>query len=184
MSKVWKLWLITLAVKLVIGAWLPLFSDETYYWFWSHFPRLSYYDHPPFVAWLYWLGHSLEGFGQAVRWPGIIFGHLSLLVWLKLFEPYLDPNRLKFYLFFYLLNPLVGWGSLAVLPDTPLLFFWPLSIYFLLRLLETRDWRWGLAIGAALGLGFTSKYHMVLFVPVAVVWLTWTWQWPKIPLLA
>ncbi|MEQ1876386.1 MAG: glycosyltransferase family 39 protein, partial [Bdellovibrionia bacterium] len=48
----------------------------------------------------------------------------------------------------------------------------------------TRDWRWGLAIGAALGLGFTSKYHMVLFVPVAVVWLTWTWQWPKIPLLA
>lgn len=182
MPTLWQLWFLTLAIKLVLGAWVPLFSDETYYWFWSHYMQLSYYDHPPFVAWLYWLGHPLESFGHAVRWPGIVLGHCGLLVWLKLFQPHLDLSRLRFYLFFYLLNPLIGWGSLAVLPDTPLSFFWPLAIWFLLKLMETRDWRWGFAIGAALGLGFTSKYHIVLFVPITVVWLTWTWKWKQVPL--
>jgi 4-amino-4-deoxy-L-arabinose transferase-like glycosyltransferase len=174
----------TLVVKLIIGAWLPLFSDETYYWFWSHHMQLSFYDHPPFVAWLYWLGHPLESFGNAVRWPGIIFGHGTLVILAKLIEPYVDEKKLKLFLIFFLLNPLVGWGSLAVLPDTPLLFFWCLSLFCLLRFINTLKWQWGLALGTALGLGFCSKYHIVVFVLIALVWLIWTWQWRKIPLSA
>lgn len=182
MSPFMRLWSLTLVVKLIAGALLPLFSDEAYYWFWSEELQLSYYDHPPFVAWLFWLGQPLDAFGQAVRWPGIIMGHASLLIWYRLLKPHLPPERLNFFLLFYLLNPLVGWGSLAVLPDTPLLFFWPLSILCLLRLLESQNWRWGAALGAALGLGFCSKYHIVLFVPITVVWLTWSRGWRNVPL--
>lgn len=27
-------------------------GDETYYWIWGQFPALSYYDHPPLLAWM------------------------------------------------------------------------------------------------------------------------------------
>ena len=27
-------------------------SDEAYYWLWGQHPALSYYDHPPFHAWM------------------------------------------------------------------------------------------------------------------------------------
>ena len=43
-----KLWIIGLLFKLGFSAWLPLFSDEAYYWVWSHHPQLSVEDeHAP-----------------------------------------------------------------------------------------------------------------------------------------
>ncbi len=40
---------------------------------------------------------------------------------------------------------------------------WVLAAFFVLRLLKTRDPRWWLAIGAALGFGMLSKYTMGFF---------------------
>ena len=48
------------AVLAVVSAWLcaalPVFSQEAYYWTYAQHPDLSYFDHPPMVAWLIWLG--------------------------------------------------------------------------------------------------------------------------------
>src|SRR5580693_523874 len=40
------------AVRLVFEAPLPLGNGEAYYYSWSRFLALSYYDHPPLVAWM------------------------------------------------------------------------------------------------------------------------------------
>jgi dolichol-phosphate mannosyltransferase len=99
-------WLVAAA-----SAWLcftlPVVSQEAYYWSYAHHPDLSYFDHPPMVAWLIWLGTTIFGDGVGVRfgtglcglcitWLGARllrdfgFGHagqsrwivLSVLIWL------------------------------------------------------------------------------------------------------
>ena len=68
-----------LAIKLVYVFRVGPIFDEAYYWLWGQHPGLSYFDHPPFHAWL--LGISDAIFGRSLwglRWMMadalIIFG--------------------------------------------------------------------------------------------------------------
>src|SRR5262245_43293731 len=44
--------LLALATRLVLSAVVPLLPEEAYYWLYSRHPDLSYFDHPPAVAWV------------------------------------------------------------------------------------------------------------------------------------
>ena len=173
-------WLISLVVKIVLAVWLPLSNDEAYYWVWSHHLQLSYFDHPPMVSWLFWLGRWVDFAGQAIRLPAVVLGHCTLLVWWQILKPYLSEKQLTLWLAFMVLSPFLGAGSLIVTPDVPLLFFWSLAIFVLLKMLDSKTPALYVALGAALGLGFCAKYHMVLFVPVAWAWLILSGRWRDI----
>lgn len=175
-----RLWWISLFVKFALAALLPLAADEAYYWIWSHHLQWSYYDHPPMVAALLWLGRPLENFGGMVRWPAILLAHASLFFWWKLLKNRLTPIALERWMLLALLTPLIGFGSLVVTPDLPLLFFWSLSLYCYDRALTTRDLNWYAALGLSLGLGFTSKYHIVFLVPVFLLHLTFEKEWSRV----
>lgn len=159
-----KIWWISLFIKLFLSASFPLSFDEAYYWIWSHHMQLSYFDHPPFVAWLFYLGHFLEPFYHAVRWPAVILGHCTFLIWFALLKSFLSDEKISFWFILCLFNPMLGLGSLIITPDLPLLFFWAAALYFFKRCLE--DGRFGhfIGFGMSLGLGFTAKYHIVLFI--------------------
>ncbi|RYZ75269.1 MAG: glycosyltransferase family 39 protein [Proteobacteria bacterium] len=180
MKSFFKVWWIALAVKTVIAICLPLSNDEAYYWVWGHHPHLSYFDHPPMVGWLFYLGTFLENIGHAARLPGVIVGHLTLLVWHKILSPYLNEKQLKHWLIFVLFSPFIGLGSLIQTPDVPMIFFWSLSLLLLLKLLEQPKLSLYAALGASLGLGFCSKYLIVIFVPIAIVWLIFSGEWRKV----
>ena len=167
------LWIATLLFKLLVSGFLPLAPDEAYYWIWSHHFQLSYYDHPPFVAWLMTLGHMFEETYSLIRWPTVIMGHLAFWFWIPVFKGFLRQKELLVWSALWLLNPLTGPGSLVVTPDLPLLFFWPLALWALLETLKTSSLGWASLFGLALGLGFCSKYHMALFGILALVWLIW-----------
>ncbi len=139
-------------------------SDESYYWVWSQMPQLSYYDHPPFVAWLYWLGSQIDFYGSMVRWPGVLMLHLSLGIWLKTLKPYLSDSQRLWWLGLALLSPLLGGCGVIVTPDVPLLFFYALSTWIFFRYLKGPSISLALGLGLSLGFGFTSKYMIVLFV--------------------
>lgn len=173
MKHIYLIWIIALVVKLAIGAWLPLSADEAYYWVWGHHLQWSYYDHPPFTSWLFWLGQAFEGFGSAVRWPAIVVAHCTLLIWIEILKPLTDVHRIKWWLILALTAPLLGPGSLIITPDIPLLFFWSLALLSFQKLLSTSKLHWAVFLGASLGLGFSSKYHIVLFVPFALLYLVW-----------
>jgi 4-amino-4-deoxy-L-arabinose transferase-like glycosyltransferase len=166
-----RAWILTIIAKLGMGALLPLTPDETYYWVWSHHLQLSYYDHPPFVAWLFYLGHGFESLGQLVRTPAIIVGHLTLLVWYQILKPRFPWNEYKYWYILALSSPFLGFGSLLVTPDIPLLLFWSLAIYFFQRALLHQKAADYFLLGASLGLGFCAKYHIVLFVPFILLFL-------------
>lgn len=118
--------------------------------------------------------------GQAVRLPGVLLGHLTLLVWYYLLRPYLNEAQLRLWLGFVLLSPFLGIGSLILTPDLPLVFFWSLSLLLLQLVLARSHAVYYAFFGLALGLGFCSKYHMVLFVPIALIWLVASGDWRRI----
>lgn len=171
LKKICSLVIITFFLKLIAGLILPFAGDEAYYWFWGQHPQLSYFDHPGMVAWL----SSLSNYiplkpWHAVRFVFIITSTLTFFVWLKVFllkrktqNPEQLFSELNLFTAFYMLNPLLGLGSILVTPDSPLLLFWGLACYFVLKIISERRSLDYIFLGISLGLGFCSKYHIVLF---------------------
>ena len=52
---------ITGGVSLWLCVTMPVFSQEAYYWTYAQHPDLAYFDHPPMMAWLIWLGTAVFG---------------------------------------------------------------------------------------------------------------------------
>lgn len=178
-SEKWqKEWFILLLVKVIIAIFLPFFSDEAYYWVWSHNLKLSYFDHPPFISWLFWLGSPFENFHFAARLPVVLIGHLTIWIWCSAIAQKFDSDNKRLLLWILSLHTLIGFGAFVSNPDVPFLFFWSLSILFFLRSIEkTTSFLWPALLGISLGLGFTSKYLLALFVPVAFIYLVLSGKW-------
>lgn len=150
-----------------------LCPDEAYYWDWSRNPSLSYYTHPPMVAYLIriftLIGENSEFW---VRLGAVILTlGVSILVYL-LTRDIFKSERIAFFSVL-LLNITLGFaiGALIITPDIPLIFFWMLSLYFLYKVSEKGNRGWWYLLGIAVGLGLLSKYTMVLFFPCALLFL-------------
>lgn len=138
---------------------------------WSHHLQLSYFDHPPFVSWLFYFSHWLEPWGQLVRLPTVFLGHLTLLIWYFILKSQFSWDKFKYWYLLAFLSPLVGFGAIVVTPDVPLVLFWSLAIYFFQQCLKDQKSKDYLLLGVSLGLGFCAKYHIVLFVPFILAYL-------------
>lgn len=158
---------------------VPQTADENYYWVWSQNLQLSYFDHPPFVAWLFKLGSFLPSL--SLKWPAVIVGHLAFLIW-GFFLKNIGFNRdqLRTCFLISVVAPLVGMASMILTPDLPLLFFFSLTIYFFERALSQTKVYFYLLFGLSLGLGFTSKYHIVLILPGLLLYLFFSGQWRSV----
>ncbi len=163
MSALKKLFWISLFVKLIVSGFLPLTSDEAYYWVWSQHLQLSYYDHPPFVAWLFWLGDQTSWLPGSVRWPGVLLGHAGVALWLIALKSFLNEDQRRLWLWLALLSPLAGGSAIVLTPDLPLMFFYALSTLCFFKWRQSPSWQMSLLFGLSMGLGFSSKYMMVLF---------------------
>lgn len=173
-KKLFSIFLISLLLKLIYATYLPLFDDETYYWVWSHHLQLSYFDHPPMVAYWFLLGKFFENFHNAVRWPSIILGHLSFYIWILIAKSFLSPRQLFFFSLGLLFMPLLGPGSLIITPDLPLMLFISLSTFLLLRVFKTKSCLDISLLGISCGLGFLSKYNMALFILFGLAYIIYS----------
>jgi hypothetical protein len=151
---------------------LPVFSQEAYYWTYAQHPDLSYYDHPPMVAWMIWLGTSVFGDGAlGIRlgtWLcGIGTSWLGLLL-LRHLDIGVAGQRLWVML-------CIGVPALAVLrvlanPDPPLVFFMTLSLYAIYRA-RSGSGSWWLLAGVAAGAALLSKYTAAFLLVSGVLLL-------------
>ena len=165
------------ALRLIYLLLIPITPQETYYWYYIQHPALSYFDHPPMAAYSIGLGTLIFGnsvFGvkvMAVIWfAGINFLFLQTL-WLAflMFKPQLSVEQISSYSFFGLilfnLSIFTHLYAITMVPDTPLLYFWILTLHFFLKFVQTRERKWWIWMGLALGLGMASKYTMIAIVP-------------------
>ncbi|WP_244983469.1 glycosyltransferase family 39 protein [Acetobacter okinawensis] len=175
----WGLACLTL-VRLVLAASIPLSPDEAYYRIWALAPAGGYLDHPPMVALWARMGMLLVGdTALGVRLLGPVSTCLaSVLIvqsaWCWL-QGQVTPEQVRAgglragLLFNGTLS--VGLGTLVMTPDTPLLFFMALLLWGLVRACIGGQRRMWLLAGLAAGLGFDSKYTMLLPLAGLGLWL-------------
>lgn len=170
-------------IKILLGLWVPVFSDEAYYWIWSKHLQLSYFDHPAMVAWLIHLNSYFFSTDSnlTIRFSFILLSTLTLIIWLKIFsDKKVAENQNLIFLLLLCLNPMLGVGSILATPDVPLVFFWSLSYLFFIRVISSKPIQNYIWLGICLGLGFCSKYHVVLFVLSGLIALLVNQNYKKI----
>lgn len=169
-KKILPFLLVPFLLKILISYLTPITGDEAYYWFWSQNLQLSYFDHPAMIAWIIKAGTKFLGLVHirdfvSLRLVIIMVSTFTFYIWLKLFnfEKNKTSQSLLLFTIFYMLNPLLGFGGIIATPDIPLMLFWALSALVIKKItLHHRSVDYAL-LGIFLGLGFCSKYHIVLF---------------------
>ncbi|MCB8877269.1 glycosyltransferase family 39 protein [Acidisoma silvae] len=157
-------------LRLAVAAAIPVSPDEAYYWLWAQAPAAGYYDHPFMVAAWVHIGTALFGnTGLGIRLLGPI--STALGSWAVL-----DAARSlgvgRGYGAAILLNAtlLFGAGSVLMTPDTPLLFFWILTLWAAARIAAGGSGWWWIVTGLAAGLAFDSKYTAALLLAGIGLW--------------
>ena len=153
--------------KLFVDFKLDLCFDESYYWYWSLFPQLSYFDHPPLTAWAMSVSGLIFGATKAtVRFWPIISGIAFSLIGRKLARTLYDARTGDTVGALLLLTPAFIVNGFIMTPDTLFQICWALALFFTWRALSAApgaEIGWWLLAGASAGFGFLSKYNMVLF---------------------
>lgn len=163
------------AFRLVMAASTGLVDDEAYYRIWSLAPSLSYYDHPPMIAWMIGVGRALLGdtsLGVRLVAP---FCHLigALVLWRTANLLY-GREVARYAVWVLLAMPLLAIGGLLMTPDLPSVLFAGLVLWSLAELDHSKNANWWLAVGVFAGLGLLSKYTNLFLGATIVLWLVAT----------
>jgi len=162
-------------LRFVAGAVLPLSADEAYYWLWSKHLAAGYYDHPPAIAYLIRGGTAL--FGDApigVRFfPLLSSVAAGWLVWRSGAILLRDEAAGGLCCLLFSLTLMIAVETMAATPDAPVVACAAAFLFALVKLNETQDGRWLLALGAAGGMSLLSKYTGFFLGVGAVAWLVW-----------
>jgi 4-amino-4-deoxy-L-arabinose transferase-like glycosyltransferase len=162
------------AIRLILGATIPLFPDETYYWDWSRQLAAGYFDHPPLIAWLIRGGTALFGdTSVGVRFFSIVAGTIAALFVCASARRVAGERAAVVAALVFALMPLSATGLVLATPDAPLLASAAATIYAVIRAIEQpphtkSSLQWWCLAGVALGLAFCSKYTAAL-LPLGVL---------------
>jgi len=159
-------------LRAFVAGFIELGNDEVYYWTYAKFPDWSHFDHPPMVGWVIQLFTLNLRFDHEffLRLGAVVFGTLNTgLI-------FLIGRKIK--------NPLTGFyaallftasiycfivAGTFIMPDTPQVLFWLLSLWLLLDCLPdqelTKSSRIRLLLaGVTIGLALLSKYHSAFLI--------------------
>ncbi|MFQ5504152.1 MAG: glycosyltransferase family 39 protein [Planctomycetota bacterium] len=151
--------LLAVVQALWLVAAMPIFAQECYYWNYAQHLAWSYHDHPPMVAWLIGLGTVLFGNGAlGIRVGTLACGLGVVLVGRALLREF-GANRHSqlAWLLLFACVPILMMTRFLANPDSPLVFFWILSIFALWKA-RAGLLRWWVLAGLAAGLALLSKY--------------------------
>lgn len=148
-------------IFIILAETLPLSGDEAYYWNCSKNFDWAYFDQPPLIIWSSALFSLFYKSNFLVRFPSIIFTFLTLVLLYK----WLKKDGFNLFLITSFL-PILFFGSYYLSTDKPLSFFYLWSTYILLKINEENSNYLWILLGISFGLGFLSKFPMVLILPI------------------
>lgn len=169
------LWILAAStlVRLALGAVIPLYADEAYYWEWSRRLAFGYFDHPPVIAWLVATGTALLGDTPlGVRLLPILAGSSGGLAVALTVRQIAGATAGRFAAVIISVMPLAAGGLVLATPDAPLFGAGAFTLYAVTRAVDPaavpRDvLRYWLLAGVAVGVAMASKLSGVL-IPVGV----------------
>lgn len=182
--------LLSTALRIFFAATLEFSVDEVYYWTYALFPDWSHFDHPPMVGWIIQLFTLNLWFESelSIRMGAIVFSALNTIIIYSIGKDIKNPMTGLYAALLF--NASVYCSVLAgnfIIPDTPQLLFWLLSIKYLLRSLPQeqigRREKVNFLIACLFtGLAIISKYHGVFILAGAGLYvLLFNRNWMKEP---
>ncbi len=182
-----RLLALLVGVPLLLHIWLavhiPLAEDEAYYRLWALAPAMSYFDHPPMVAWMMAAGRWMIGdTALGLRFAGLLATALSTVALWRTARLLIGTQQAITATAFAVAMPLLAVGAIVMTPDTPSVLFAVLGAWALAELNASRNPHWWLAVGLFAGLGLLSKYTNFFFGITIVAWLVSSkhnWHWFK-----
>lgn len=169
-------------LRLVYLGQAQLIPDEAYYWNYAQHMDLSFYDHPPMVAWLIWLGTAIAGNNEfGVRIGAFLSGLITMGYLYALAKNLYDKSTAMRTVLLLAILPFSFTTGIVMTADVLLMAAWAATLHYMERaLIADRSSAW-LGMGIAFGLGILSKYTLgllgiaaLLFVildPIARHWL-------------
>jgi hypothetical protein len=158
-------------VRLLVACTVGLTDTEAYYAQWARAPALSYYDHPPLVAWTTWIAQRLVTDPWAVRLGPVLYAAAFAALLYRLGARLFSPRAGFLAVAIVTAVPAFAFIGFLLNPEALLA---PLWIAFLLLLDDLREheeaWR-PLALGVVVGTAFLAKYTAVLAVPVTLLYV-------------
>jgi len=159
-------------VRLWLANRLGLTDDEAYYRLWALAPAMSYFDHPPMVAWLIAAGRWVAGDNPlGIRFSAVLVSLLGPLVLWRTATILFGPSIARRAVWVALAMPLLAVGGVIITPDTASVLFWGLAGWALAELHISRNANWWLVVGLFAGLGLLSKYSNLFVGASIVLWL-------------
>jgi 4-amino-4-deoxy-L-arabinose transferase-like glycosyltransferase len=146
------------------NAFVPLHGDEAYYWMWSHHLQTGYYDHPPMIAYLIYLTNFISESEWGVRLVNVFSFSLAALYIFKLSSEMFDEKIALNAVIIFSSVILVHAGYIITTPDSPLILFWTLSLYYTYRAIFIGNWSDYILAGLMFGLMMISKYTSILLI--------------------
>ena len=154
--------LIFTGLNIFSASTMELHFDESYYWLYSQYPAFGYFDHPPLIAWLIYVGQRIFNGEIGIRIIIILLSTSSMLLLWQMVKQY-SVNALLFWALIYAVILLHPYSFIAT-PDAPLFFFSILFFYFYSRYLEKNNLLNTLLLAITIALMIYSKYHAFLVV--------------------
>jgi 4-amino-4-deoxy-L-arabinose transferase-like glycosyltransferase len=151
---------------------IPILPEEAYHWNFGRHLDWGYYDHPPVIAWSIAAGRLVFGdnaFG--IRAVTMLYAIGTSILVARMAKRFYGDAAAVWALILFTFMPIALPVSAAGFPDSPLLFFWALTLSLAWSAIEGTDGRRWLAAGAALGAAMMSKYTAIMLVPGILLYL-------------
>jgi hypothetical protein len=169
----WQRWLLALLpIRVLLAAIVPPLPEEAYHWNFARHLDWSYHDHPPMIAWAIAAGRLVAGDTPlGLRLVPLLFSIGTTAVLARFARRLYGDAAAVWAVLLFTLMPVTLLISEAGFPDSPLLFFWALTMALGWEAIGGGRAGCWLAAGAALGGAMLSKYTAVLLVPSILVFL-------------
>jgi 4-amino-4-deoxy-L-arabinose transferase-like glycosyltransferase len=165
----WKslciLCILIIGIRFQFTAIMGLMPQDAYYDFYAQHLDLSYYDHPPMIAYLLRFFTSI--FGKkvfALKLADTTVTLLTLIAFYQLAKKFLPGDKPWKATALLISTFMISILSLISTPDVPLMFCWTLSLNFLQEAIfkkKNMDW---IRAGIFSGLCFDSKYTALFLI--------------------
>jgi len=151
-------------LRLVLVAVMGVMPQDAYYSYYAAHPSLSYFDHPPMVAYMIWLFFAVCGKSAlALHLGDFVVTSFTLWFFYLFLRQILHGEELKKAFLLVAATPFITILCVNTTPDVPLLFFWSLGLLLTSKAIITDNWKYWLIAGFVVGCAFTSKYTGLFF---------------------
>ncbi len=166
-------------VRALLAGLTEMGNDEVYYRLYALYPAWSHFDHPPMVGWVISF-FTLNLTFQAeffLRLGALVFGTISTWVIFLIGKKIKDELTGLYAAFLYTASIYCSViAGTFIMPDTPQVLFWLLTILFLAGSLPDKNLakesrRRLLWAGVMMGMALLSKYHSAFLISGALLYV-------------